>query len=220
MIIDIIMEDNYFMSAYIKSMDSLILACTTEIHYEFHQIRLRISTEEIYRLADSLLKQDVLEWPLLLVELQKGKSLKRLLDHLNLQIKVHGFSFERPLTFKGPFPTLSLRSLKDVVDEHRSTLQVARCVEFLGNKAWNYSLKLAAKRALPFQANVASLTLKNLGCSTKQQVKMALLDLSRRIKGCILNFLHDWEELLVKQTCEQLLIIKKNVYSPITETAV
>jgi hypothetical protein len=208
------------MPTCIKSIDALILACTTDIHCEFHQIRSRISTEEIHRLADSLLFQDSLKWPLALLELQKGNSLKRLLDHLNLQIKVHSASSERPLTFTGPFPTLSLRSLQTIVDEYRSTLRAVRCLEFLGNKAWHYSFKLVTKSRVPFKINVASLALKTVGCSTKQQMKMALCDLVQRIKGCILNFLYDWETLLTQQTCEQLLALKQNVSLPIIETAV
>jgi len=207
------------MSAYINSIDALILACTTDIHCEFYQIHSRISVKEINRLADNLLCQTSLEWPLALFELQKGKSLNRLLDHLNLQVKAHGFILERPLTLKGPFPTLSLRSLQTAVDEYCSTLRAVRCIEFLGNKAWNYSLKSISK-SIPFQVNAATLALDALGCSRKHQMKIALLDLSERIKGCILNFLHNWEALLIQQTCEQLLTLKQNAYVSITEAAV
>lgn len=208
------------MSACIKSIDALILACTTDIHCEFHQIRSRISTEEIHRLADSLLFHDSLKWPLALLELQKGNSLKRLLARLNLQIKVHSVLPERIITFAGPFPTLSLCSLRAAVDEYRSTLRAVRCIEFLGNRAWNYSLKSVTNGKVPFKINAASLTLKTLGCSSKQQVKIALHDLAKRIKGCILNFLYDWEALLTQQVCEQLLTFKLDVSLPITEAAV
>lgn len=207
-------------SVYIKPIDALLLACTKDIRWEFDQIRSRISSDEFHTLADNLLCGNSLEWPLALFELQKGKSLQRLLDHLNLQVKIHGFSHERLLTFKGPFPTLSLRSLQAAVDEHRSTLRATRCVEFLGNKAWNHSVKTVTNNLLPFKINVATLALENLGCSAKHQMKMALHDLSERIKGCILNFLYDWENLLIQQTYEQFLSLKQNLYLSITEEAV
>lgn len=208
------------MSVYIKPIEELLLDCTRDIRYEFDQIRSRISSNEIHTLVDNLLCRNSLEWPLALYELQKGKSLKRLLDHLNLQVKVYGFSDERSLTFTGPFPTLSLRSLQTTVDEYRSTLRSARCVEFLGNKAWNYSLKAVTKSKLPCQINVASLALGALGCSAEHQMKIAVQDLSDRIKGCILNFLCDWENLLIQQTCEQFLVLKQNSYLPIKGVAV
>lgn len=207
-------------SVSVKPIEVLLLDCTRDIRWEFDYIRSRISSDEIHRLADNLLCKNSPEWPLALFELQKGKNLKRLLDQLNFKIKVHGFSYENPLIFKGPFPTLSLRSLQATVEEYRSTLRAAHCVEFLGNKAWNYSLKSIIKRKLPFQIDVATLTLEALGCSKKYQIKIALRDLSERIKGCILNFLYDWERLLTQQTCEQLLIFKQNAYLSITEAAV
>ncbi len=208
------------MSAYVKPDEALLLACTTDIHREFAQIRSMISLEEIHRLADNLLCQQSPEWPLALVELQTGKSLKRLLNQLNLQVKTHGFSNKQPLTFEGPFPTFSLRSSLPAVNEYRSTLRAIRCVEFLGNKAWKYPLKSVAKSIFPFQIKVATLALGSLGCSTKQQQKIALLDLAERIKGCILNFLYEWENLLTRQTGQQLLTLRQNAYLSITEAVV
>lgn len=202
-----------------EPIEALRLACTADIHREFNQIRSRISSGEIRRLADNLLCRNSLEWPLALFELQKGRSLNRLLDHLNLQVKVHGFSEQR-LTFQGPFPTLSLRSLQAVVDEYRATLRAVRCVEFLGNRAWNYSFKMVTKSILPFQINAATLTLEALGCSAKHQMEIALLELSKRIKGCILNFLYDWEKLLTQQTSAQLSAFNAKLYLPAIEAAV
>lgn len=207
-------------SAYVKPIEALRSDCTKDISWEFRKIRSRISSVEIYKLAENLLCQSSLEWPVALIELQKGKSLKRLLDHLNLQVKVYGFSPERPLTFTGPFPTLSLRSLQASLDEYHSTLRAVRCIEFLGNRVWNYSFKSLTKGIVPFQVNVASLALETLGCSTKQQMEMALRELAQRIKGCILNFLNDWETLLTQQICEQFLNMKQKAYLPITEAAV
>lgn len=208
------------MVAYVKPQEALLLDCTKDIRLEFCQIRSRISSNEIYKLANTLLCQQTLEWPIALLELQKGTCLYQLLNHLNLQVKVYGFSPKNHLTLRGPFPTLSLRSMQSAVDEYRSTLRAVRCIEFLGNKAWNYSLKSATKSMLPFQLNVASLALGTFGYSTKQQMKTALLDLSERIKGCILNFLHDWEYLLTMQIREQILAFKQDTYLSITETAV
>lgn len=208
------------MSAYVKPMEALLLDCTKDIRWEFHQIRSRISSAEIQKLADNLLCQDSLTWPVVLLELQKGKSLNQLLDHLNLQVKVYGFSSQSHLTFEGPFPTLSLRSLLAAADEHRSILRAVHCIEFLGNKAWDYSLKSVTKSMLPFHFNVASLALGTLGYSPKQQMKLALLDLSERIKGCILNFLYDWENLLIQQTRKQILTFKQNANLSVIEAAV
>ena len=208
------------MSAYVKPREALVVNCTKDIGWEICQIRSQISSDEIYKLAHNLLCQQTLQWPAALLKLQKGRSLNQLLEHLNLQVKVYGFSPENHLTLKGPFPTLSLRSMQSAVDEYRSTLRAVRCIEFLGNKAWNYSLKSAAKSVVPFEFNVAGLALEAFGYSTKQQIKIALLDLAERIKGCILNFLYDWENLLTLQVREQILTFKQNTYLPITETAV
>lgn len=208
------------MSIYIKPIEALRLECTNDIREEFCQIRSRISSLEIHKLADSLFCQNSLAWPAVLLELQKGRILDRLLNKLNGTVKTHGFSYERNLALKGPFPALSLRSLLPVVHEHRSTLRATRCVEFLGNKACSYSLKSVTKGIFPFQVDVATLAMESLGCSSKQQMKLALLDLSERIKGCILNFLYDWENLIMKQIGEQLLTFKQNSYLSITEAAV
>ncbi len=208
------------MSIYIKPIEALQLECANDVRGEFCQIRSQISSVEIHKLADSLFYQNSLAWPAVLLELQKGRILDRLLTKLNGKVKAHGSSYERNLALKGPFPVLSLRSLLPVVNEHRSTLRATRCVEFLGNKACSYSLKSVTKGIFPFQVDVATLAMETLGCSSKQQMKSALLDLSERIQGCILNFLYDWENLIIKQIREQLLTFKQNCYLSITEAAV
>ncbi|SFM02790.1 hypothetical protein [Pelosinus propionicus] len=208
------------MSIYIKPIEALQLECINDIRGEFCQIRSQISSLEIHTLADSLFCQSSLAWPAILLELQKGRILDRLLNKLNEKVKAHGFSYERNLALRGPFPALSLKSLLPVVQEHRSTLRATRCVEFLGNKACSYSLKSVTKGIFPFQVDVATLAMETLGCSSKQQMKQAMLDLSERIKGRILNFLYDWEKLIIKQISEQLITIKQNSYLLLTEAAV
>ncbi len=208
------------MSIYIKPIEALHLECVNDIRGEFCQIRSKISSLEIHKLADSLFCHNSLVWPGVLLELQKGKMLDCLLNRLNEKVKDHGFSYEKNLALQGPFPALSLRSLLPAVHEHRSTLRATRCVEFLGNKACSYSLRSVTKGIFPFQVDVATFAMETLGCSSKQQLKSALLDLSERIKGCILNFLHDWERLIIKQVREQLLTLKQKSYFSITEAAV
>ncbi|HWR41907.1 hypothetical protein [Sporomusa sp.] len=208
------------MSVYIKPIDSLVGECIKDIRWEFHQIRSRIRTDEVHRLAEGLLNRTSLEWPLVLLELQKGNALNRLLEHLNFHVRRHGLPSEKELVFKGPFPSLSLRPLQAIVDTHRSTVRMARCIEFLGNKAWDHALKPVKKSLVPFKVEVATLTLNAFQCSPKHQLDVALVDLSQRIRGYIINFLCEWEALLIQQVQEQLLLYKADSYLPISEAAV
>lgn len=208
------------MSAYLQPIDSLLVECKRDIRWEFHQIYTRIRPEEIQRLAEALLRKTPLEWPGSLVELQKGKMLNRLLKHLNFHLRRHGFSAEAELVFKGSFPAFSLRPLQAIIEEHRATLRTARCIEFLGNKVWDYALKPVKKRLIPFHADIASAVLGTCGCSAKQQLALALADLGQRIRGSIINFLFACEAMLIEQIQEQLLLHKAKLHLPISEAAV
>lgn len=207
------------MLAPIKTVDSLVLECTNDIHWEFSQLRCRIRQDELHRLAEDLLHRTSLAWPLALIELQKGDTLNRLLTHLNFHVRQYGFPPEKPLTLTGPFPAFSLKPLLRIAEEHRTTLRTARCIEFAGNKAWDLVLK-PVKKGLPLSVKVATLALTSVGCSPKQQSAAALSDLSRRIEGQIVNFLGDWELLLTQQIKAQLLTPQQDKYRLITEKAV
>lgn len=207
------------MLAPVKTVDSLMLECTNDIRWEFNQLRCRIRPDEIDRLAENLLQRTSLAWPLALLELQKGDTLSHLLIHLNFHIRQYGFSPEDQLTLTGPFPALSLKPLLTIAAEHRTTLRTARCIEFVGNKAWDMALK-PVKKGLPFSVKVATLALTSVGCSPKQQSAAALSDLSRRIEGQIINFLSNWEMLLTQQINAQLLNLQQDKYRLITEKAV
>lgn len=208
------------MAVYVEPIDSLLVECTKEIRWEFHQIRSQIRPDEIYRLAIGLLNRTSLEWPLALLELQQGHTLKRLLHHLNSYSRHYGLRAQRELVFHAPFPILSLRSLQSVAAEHRVTLRTTRCIEFIGNKSWDYALKPVKKHRIPFKIDVATLALNALGCSPKQQQDEALTDLSQRIRGHIINFLYDLEVLLIAQIEEQLSLYKTVVSQPVSEVAV
>lgn len=207
------------MRASIKTVNSLVLECTNDIHWEFNHIRYRICPDEIHRVAEGLLHRTSLAWPLALIDLQKGNTLNRLLTHLNFHVRQYGFFPEIQLTFTGPFPTLSLKPLLAIANEHRTTLRTARCIEFLGNKAWDLALK-PVKKGLPIPVKAATLALTTLGCSSNHQSDAALFDLSRRIEGQIINFLCDWEMSLTQQIKAQLLTPRADKYRLVTETAV
>ncbi|HWR05857.1 hypothetical protein [Sporomusa sp.] len=208
------------MSAYLQPMDALLVECKRDIRWEFHQIYTRIRPEEIERLAEGLLHKTTLEWPSALYELQKGKMHSRLLKHLNFHLRRYGFSAETELVFRGPFPSFSLRPLQAIIEEHRTSLRTAKCIECLGNKVWDHALKTAKKRLIPVHVNVATWALDACGCSPKQQLAVALADLGQRIRGSIINFLFACEALLIEQVQEQFLQYKTNLHLPISGAAV
>ncbi|QDR82377.1 hypothetical protein [Sporomusa termitida] len=208
------------MSACVQPIDSLLAECKRDIRWEFHQIYLRIRPEEVQRLAEGLLHKTPPEWPRALYELQKGKLHSRLLKHLNFHLRRQGFPAETELVFRGPFPSFSLRPLQAVIEEHRTTLRMAGCIEFLGNKIWDHALKPVRKRLMPVHVHVATWALDACGCSAKQQWSVVLADLTQRIRGSIINFLFACEALLIEQVQEQLLLYKTNLPLPISEAAV
>ena len=207
------------MPALKKTIDPLLAACIKDIRWEFRQLRSRIQLDEVYRLAEALLQQKPIEWPRALIELQQGITGKRLLHHLNFHIRRFGYPVEA-LVFSGPFPALSLRPLLTHADEYRAILRTACCLEFLGNKAWNAALAPAKKSGIPVKLEVGTLALETFGCSPKHQKEAALNDLAKRIKGHIVNFLWEWETLLIGQTREQLAGCRADVYPVIAEKAV
>lgn len=208
------------MSSFLKPTDLLIEECMKDIRWEFLQIRSQIKSDETRGLAQSLLNRTPLDWPTALLELQKGKTLNRLLDHINFHMRRHGLSPQIQLVIKGPFPALSLRPLQSLVDEYRCTLRSTGCIEFLGNKVWDYALKPVKRSLVPFKIDVATLALNTFGCSSKEQLDRALVDLSQRIKGYIINFLCEWEAFLIQQVREQLLVCTTDLYHPNSEVAV
>lgn len=199
------------MLGYGKTVEFLVAECTADIRWEFNQLRSRIRTDEIVRLADGLLERAPLEWPAALLELQKGYMPDRLLTQLNFRVCQYGLASDCKIRFQGPFPAFSLKPLKDVVSEHRVTLRTAQCIEFIGNKAWNCALKPIKKNVFPFKINVATLVLGAFDCSPKQQLAIARQDLVQRIKGIIINFLHDWEKMLLESVKAQLLAANSSI---------
>ncbi|MDF2929780.1 MAG: hypothetical protein K0Q75_2018 [Anaerospora sp.] len=193
------------MLGYNKCIDLAVIECTTDVRWEFNQLRSRIRTEDIGRLADSLLQKSPLEWPMALVELQNGCMSGRLLTHLNFRVQQYGLSSVVELKLQGPFPTLSLKPLREIVKEHRIALRTARCIEYVGNKAWNCALKKVT--ALPIHIHAATLVLDAFDCSPKQELAIARQDIIQRIKGIIINFLQDWENLLLNSVKEQFAAI-------------
>ena len=190
------------MLGYNKCIDLAATACSADVRWEFNQLRSRIRTEDIERLADGLLQKSPLEWPMALVELQNGCMSGRLLTHLNFRVQQ---SSVVELKIQGPFPTLSLKPLREIVKEHRITLRTARCIEYVGNKAWNCALKKVT--ALPIHIHAATLVLDAFDCSPKQKLAIARQDIIQRIKGIIINFLQDWENLLLNSIKEQFAAI-------------
>lgn len=207
------------MSKYMKPIEPLLAECSKDIRWEFQQLRAHIQLDEVYRLAEALLQRKPIEWPGALMELQQGVTGKRLLHHLNFHIRKFGYPAEE-LVFSGPFPALSLRPLLSQADEYRAILRTACCLEFLGNKAWDPALAPVKKSGLPVKLEVGTLTLAAFGCAPKQQKEAALNDLSKCIKGHILNFLWEWENLLLGQIREQLAGDRAAVYPVIAEKAV
>ncbi|MDF2570178.1 MAG: hypothetical protein K0R55_1782 [Sporomusa sp.] len=208
------------MSTNIKPINLLVVECIKDVRWELHQIRSRIRTDEVYRLAEALFYQKPIEWPYALLELQRGITINRLRDHVNFHVRKFGFSPERELVFHGPFPALSLTPLLAKVGEQRVVVRTAQCFEFLGNKAWDHALKPIKKTGIPFKVEVGTVALDTFGCSPKQQIEVALADLVERIKGHIINFLCDWEALLIRQIREQLSVCRADFYLPISEAAV
>ncbi|TCL36970.1 hypothetical protein EV210_107235 [Anaerospora hongkongensis] len=200
------------MSGYNTLIKLAAIECIADIRCECNQLRSRISTVEIERLADGLLEKAPLQWPMALVELQNGCMTERLLQHLQFRVRQYGIASEFNLAFHGPFPTLSLKPLREIVNEHRITLRTSRCIEFVGNKAWNCALKKAT--SLPLHIPAATWVLDTLECSPKQQLAIARQDIIQRIKGIIINFLHEWENLLVSSIKEQFLSISARMHIP------
>ena len=207
------------MSAYMKSIEPLLAECSKDIRWEFQQLRARIELDEVYRLAEALLQRRPIEWPRALIELQQGTIGKQLLHHLNFHIRKFGYPVEE-LVFSGPFPALSLRPLLTQADEYRAILRTACCLEFFGNKAWNAALAPVKKSGIPVKLEVGTLALEAFGCSPKHQKEAALNDLAKCIKGHIVNFLWEWETLLIGQTREQLAGCRADAYPVIAEKAV
>lgn len=200
------------MPGYNTVINLAAMECIADIRSEFNQLRSRISAEDVGRLADGLLEKAPLEWPMALVELQNGCIAERLLTHFNFRVRQYGLSSELNFIFHGPFPTLSLKPLREIVKEHQIALRTSRCVEFAGNKAWDCAFKKLT--GFSFHIHVATLALAAFECSPKQQLAIARQDIIQRIKGLIINFLHDWENLLVESIKNQFLSATGRMHIP------
>lgn len=200
------------MPGYNTVINLAAIECIADIRSECNQLRSRISTVDIERLADGLLEKAPLQWPMALVELQNGYMTERLLQHLQFRVRQYGIASELNLAFHGPFPTLSLKPLREIVKEHRITLRTSRCIEFVGNKAWDCALKKVT--SLPLHIHAATWVLDTLDCSPKQQLAIARQDIIQRIKGIIINFLQDWENVLVNSIEGQFLSAAGRMHIP------
>ena len=200
------------MPGYNTVINLTAIECIADIRSEFHQLRLRISTEEVERLADGLLEKAPLRWPMALVELQNGCIAERLLQHVKFRVGQYGFASELELVFHGPFPSFSLKPLREIVKEHRIALRTSRCIEYVGNRAWDCAFKKVT--SLPLHIQAATWVLDALECSPKQQLAIARQDIIQRIKGIIINFLQDWENLLVNSVKDQFLSAAGRMHIP------